>query len=250
MPVSSIQYGQTPWKYANGLQVIYSSTTAFTVASGSCLDSTGNYQLTVPSTLTVTATSVGLNGIDAGALAASTMYAIYLVADPVTQQPIGAMVSANLTTPLLPFGYSAYAKIGYIATDASSHFLLGYWSAGNTSERTFMYDAPQATAVTAGAATTYTAVSLETLVPIAAVLRPVWLYTTFTPGAAGRQLFMQPQEGTGNPIIISGQVSSVVVTSNSYLFSNANTTHQQINYKVSNAGDAVAINVAGYVFGI
>lgn len=250
MPVSSIQYGQTPWKYANGLQIIYSSTTAFTVALGSCLDSTGNFQLTAPSTITVTATSTGLNGIDTGALAASTMYAIYLVADPVTQQSIGAMVSTNLTTPLLPFGYSAYARIGFIATDASSHFLLGYWSAGNTSDRLFMYDAPQATAITAGAATTYTAVSLETLAPLATNLRRVWIYSTFTPGAAGRQLFLQPQQGTGNPIIVTGQVTAVIVTSNSFLFSNLNTTHQQISYKVSNAGDAVALNVAGYEFGI
>lgn len=249
MPVSSVQYGQTPWDYANGLHITYSSTTALTISSGSILDSTGNYQLTVPSTLTVTATSVGLNGIDTGALAASKVYAVYVVADPITQQAIGAMVSTNLTTPLLPFGYNAYALVGYITTDASSHFLLGYWTAGNSARRLFMYDAPQATAVTAGNATTYTAVSLETLVPLVD-LTPVWIYSVFTPGAAGRQLFMHPQEGTGDAVVVSGQVTSVIVTSNSYLFSNVNTTHQQIGYKVSNSGDAVALSVAGYEFNI
>lgn len=249
MPVSSVQYGQTPWHYANGLHIAYSSTTALTISSGSILDSTGNYQLTVPSTLTVTATSTGLNGIDTGALAASTVYAVYVVADPITQQAIGAMVSANLTTPLLPFGYNAYALVGYITTDASSHFLLGYWTAGNSTRRLFMYDAPQATAVTAGNATSYTAVSLETLVPLVD-LTPVWIYTAYTPAAAGDALFMQPQAGTGDAIKITGQAAAVIVTSNSYLFSSKNSTHQQINYKLSVGTGAVAIDVAGYEFNI
>ena len=247
MPVFSTQFGQYPWSYANGLRINYSSTTAFTVESGDILDSTGVYQLTLSSTATVSSATVGLNGIDTGSLAASTVYAVYLVGDPVTQQATGVVFSASLSTPLLPFGYSAYAKIGYITTDASSHFLLGYWSAGNSTSRIFMYDAPQATAVTAGAATSYTAVSLETLVPLIDKT-PVYINTAYTPNAASDTLKMQPQAGTGDAITITGQVAAVVVTSQSFLFSSKNSTHQQINYKVSSGSDAVAINVAGYQF--
>jgi hypothetical protein len=110
-----------------------------------------------------------------------------------------------------------------------------------------MYDAPQATAVTAGAATSYTAVTLTALVPLFANT-PTWIYSAFTPGAASRQLFLQPQAGTGDAVIITGQVAAVVVSSNSLVLSSVNSTNQQINYKVSNSGDAAAISVAGYQY--
>lgn len=233
--------------YVNGLQISRTSTTVLSVAPGSILDSTGTFQLSLGVAQAITATNTGLNGLDTGTFAASTVYAVYLVADPVTQQATGAMISASFTQPLLPFGYSAFALVGYATTDVSTHFLPGYWSAGIGCPRLFMYDAPQATAVTAGAATTYTAVSLETLVPLAA-LRPVWIATNFTPNVAGHGLYMQPQEATGDAITILGQVATVHMTNNSLLYANSNSTHMQINYKVTDAADAVAINVAGYEF--
>lgn len=247
MPVSSVQFGQTPWQYVNGLRIKYNATTSLKVETGSILDSTGVYQMDLDTETTVDATASGLNGLDSGSLAASTVYAVFVVGDPVTQQATGCMISTSYTAPLMPFGYSAFALVGYIATDASSHFLLGYWTGGNSAQRLFMYDAPQATAVTAGAATTFTAVTLNSWVPIVDKT-PVWIYSQLTPGAASRQLFLQPQVGTGSPIIVTGQVTSVVVSSNSYLFSSKNSTNQQINYKVTNAGDAAALSVAGYNF--
>ncbi len=249
MPVSSVQYGQVPWQYANGLLISNNSTTPNTkldVASGSILDSTGVYQLVSDASITINAAANGLNGLDTGSLAASTVYYVYLVADPVTQLPIGAMVSAS-ATPLMPFGYSAYALIGYVTTDASSHFLLGYWTAGNSSRRSFVYDAPQATSVTAGNATSYTAVALTAFVP-AVQNTPVSMAYSFTPGAASRTLSLTPGNATGAAVTITGQVTSVVVSGNASVFARVTSSVPEVDYKVANSGDAVALNVAGYDF--
>ena len=236
--------------YFNGLGIsnnVALPNTRLDIAAGSCLDSTGTFQMTLSSAVTINATTTGLNALDTGVLVLSTVYAVYLVSDPVTQQATGAMLSTSLTGPLMPFGYSAWSLIGYVVTDASVHFLKGYWKSGDTSLRLFLFDAPQATAVTAGASTTYAGVSLAKWIP--AVTNLVTLINTaFTPGAASRVLDMQGGNVTGDQVIITGQVTSVVVTTQSLLMAQLVAGVPTINYKVSNAGDAVAINVAGFYF--
>ena len=246
----SFPYGSFLPYYINGLGISNDATTPNTlldVASGSILDSTGTFQLSLNAPVVINIANNGLNGLDTGTIAASSLYAVLLVCDPVTQQPSGCMLSLSSTAPLLPFGYSAFALIGHVAIDASSHILKGYWSAGNGRNRLFMYDAPQATAITAGAATSYTAVDLSALVPAFDNV-PVWIKSSFVPGAASRTLNLQPTGATGNAITVTGQVTAVPVTSSSYLFAKLVTAKPEISYVVSNAGDAVALNVAGYNF--
>lgn len=250
MPVSSVQYGQVPWQYANGLKITNDGTTPdeiIDIATGSILDSTGTYQLISDSVLSPSIVTSGLNGLDTGTVAASTVYAVYLVADPVSAQPMGAMYSLSLTGPLMPFGYNAYALIGFVVTDGTSDILVGSWTAGNSSRRTFVYDAPIATAVTAGNATSFTAVSLAAFVP-ALQDTPVSIAYAFTPGAASRTLNLTPGNGVGNAVTITGQVTSVVVSGNASVFSKVTSSVPEIDYKVANSGDAVAINVAGFDF--
>jgi len=252
MPVSSVQYGQNPWKYANGLKITNDGTTPdeiIDIAVGSMLDSTGVFQIDVDAVLSPDITAEGLNGLDTGTVAASTVYAVHLVCDPVTQQAVGAMFSLSSTAPLMPFGYSAFALVGFVVTDGTSDILLGTWTAGNSSQRTFYFDAPIATAVTAGNATSYTAVSLAAFVP-AVQDTPVIVNYAFTPGAASRTLKMTPGNGVGDFVTITGQVTSVVVSNNTVVPSKVTSSVPEIDYKVANSGDAVAINVAGYVFNI
>ena len=94
MPVSSVQYGQEPWKYVNGLQISNDGTTPdeiIDISVGSILDSTGVYQLISDAVLSPSIVQSGLNGLDSGTVAADTLYAVHLVADHVTQQAMGAM---------------------------------------------------------------------------------------------------------------------------------------------------------------
>lgn len=260
MPVSSVQYAQVPWAYINGLGISNDATTPNTsldVSPGSTMDYTSKYQITLPSAVVLNATSNGVNGLDTGSLAANTMYAIYIIGDSVNANPTGVLLSLAtfIAPPILPFGYTVFNFIGFAPTDASSHFYKGIWTIGNDDHRLFMYDAPQATAVTAGNATTYTTVDLAPLVPgypsnnffgYTPSPRDVYINTSFLPGAASRVLNIHPGTGTGDALVVTGQVASVAITNQSLVFASYATTDPRIQYKVSNSGDAAAINVAGF----
>lgn len=248
--MANLPFGIVPFYYMNGLELSNNSTTPNTklnVAVGQARDSTDVYQMVSSTALVIDATTTGLNGIDTGVLQASKVYSVYLVSDPVSGNATGAMISLSLTGPLMPFGYSAFRLIGYVVTDSSVHFLKGYW-AGNNNSRLFMYDAPQATAVTAGASTTYADVALAAFVP-AVDNTPVWVFTDATPAAASRVLSLQPKGATGDAVQITSQVTSVHVTSNSLVLAKLSSSLPVISYKWSaGGGDAVAVNVAGYQF--
>jgi hypothetical protein len=256
-----------PSIYMNGLLISNDATTPNTVldiSAGQCRDSNNIIDMVLGDFLnegysagsanfstSLNAAVNGLNGLDTGSLAASTMYAVYVIGDSSSKNPTGVILSANQATPGLPFGYDSYRKIGYWATDATSHFLAGYYSISGIGVREFFYDAPQATAITAGHATVATNVNLIKFVPNINNVA-VWIYTSYVPATAGNALSMQPGNGTGFPIVITGQVATVAVTSQSLLLAQSvvisTVSSPVINYKESNASDAVAIDVLGFQF--
>lgn len=253
----SISYGAYPYPYTNGLMIANDATTPntkLTIGSGVTIDSTDTFQMINNGTISINAATNGLNGLDTGSLGANKVYAVFLISDPVTLQPIGGLISLSATAPLMPFSYSAFKIVGYITTDASMNLLLGYWTAGEgNSRRLFMYDAPQATAVTAGASTTYANVDLTKWVPIlVGGNRPVWIATNYAPNGAGDTLKMQPGNATGDAVTITAAVAAGTahVTRNDFLLAQtvaiSTVPSPTINYKVSSSSDAVAINVAGY----
>ncbi len=234
--------------YFNGLGISNDATTPNTkldVATGSCLDSTGTFQLSLSAAVVINAASNGLNGLDTGSLAASTVYKVFIIADPVTQQASGAMISAS-ATPLLPYGYSAYALIGYATTDASVHFLAGYWSDNDSPRRTFTYDAP-IICLSAGTQTSYTGVALTAFVPPVANT-PVVIYSNFTANAAADIEALQGYNSTGDAVTIIAPVAGATAhtTSQNTVLAQLNTAAPSIKYKVS-AG-ALSLYVCGYTF--
>lgn len=251
-----VQYGQYMEYYINGFGLSNDATTPNTIldiAPGSCMDSTGTYQLSSNAVIKINSAVNGLNGLDTGSLAANTVYPVYLVWDPVSFNPTGAMISLSYTQPTMPFGYSAFLLIGYVVTDGSKNFLKGYWTAGNGSMRSFTYDAFQVTAVTAGASTSYANVNLIHLVPNLNNT-PVSIFTNFSANGAGDTLSMQAGNGTGDQVIITGAV--VAGTAHTTTLSNllaqsvviSSVSSPVINYKVSSGSDAVAVDVAGYTW--
>lgn len=259
----AVPYLPQKFLYINECKITNDATTPNTkidIAAGICRDQSDTYDLnignfdnfqftpTANSATVVNAAVTGINGLDTGSLGASKVYYVYVVADPVSGNQTGAMVSlaAPSVGPLMPFGYSAYRHIGFAVTDGSSHFLLMY-NSGNNNSRILTFDAPQATAVTAGAATSYTAVDLTAFVPAIDQL-PVMINYAYTPNAAGHTFKMQGANSTGDAVTISGQVASVVMTDNVQVLSQVVVASgkPEINYKVSNNTDAVAIDVAGF----
>ena len=240
--------------YFNGLGISNDATTPLTkldVAAGSCLDSTGTFQLTLSTAVVINGAANGLNGLDTGTLAASTVYAVYVVCDPVTQQAAGAMISLAygskaINKPLLPFGYSAYALIGFVTTDASVHFLAGYWSDNDSARRIFTYDAP-IIALSGGTSNTYAGVDLSAFVPGFNNVQVV-IYSNFTANAAADVEKLQGYNSTGDAVTIVAPVAGATAhtTSQNSVLAQLNTLAPSIKYTVS-AG-AVSLYVCGYTF--
>ncbi len=248
--MANLPFGVVPFLYINGLEISNPAVNPdelLSIAVGQCRDSTDVYQIQVTTALSINNLENGLNGLDTGTVAASTLYAVHVVADPVTGLAAGGMISLSATAPLMPFGYSAFRHIGYVRTDGTSDFLLGFWS-GNNNSRLFMYDAPIATAVTAGASTTDAAVSLATFVPALAGI-PVWIKFAMTPAAASRTLTLKTFGAVGDMYQATSQVTAVVLRDSALILTAMNSTAPSIEYIWSaGGGDAVAIDVAGYQY--
>lgn len=237
-----------PYLDVDGLEIAIASTTTMTVQLGRARNSSNENDIIMDSAATMNAANVGLNGIDTGALANATLYSLYLVGDSTQTNDPGVILSLSASAPLLPVGYDMYRKLGNVRTDGSAHFLAGYWS-GNRNLRTFVYDVPIATAVTAGSSATYAAVTLTTFVPaIQNLLAKIEL--NWTANAAGDTAALQPFSGVGDQLkYIAGVAGASAHTLvREYVQAQLDSGAPKINYKVS-AG-SVAINVAGYQYSI
>lgn len=245
------QITNAPALYVNGMLSSYASTTSLTITSGQCRDSTNNYDITIGAVTTLNASINGANGLDTGSLASSKMYVIYAIHDAAGYLPDAYILSLSRTAPTLPTGYGAFRIIGYWPTDSSSHFIVGYVTSLSGS-RSFMYDAPQATAITAGAATSYTAVDLSNIVPIIPGLNTSFVYilADINPAVAGHTLKLQPVNGTGDAITVTGQVATVHVTQQVKVLAQIASGAPKVNYKVANASDAAAISVLGFDYSL
>lgn len=252
--------------YLNGMGISNDATTPNTVidiSAGQCRDSTneidiilGNFLGANPNQTANTATLIngainGAGGLDTGALAASTMYQIFVIADPQGFNQASCIISAASATagPLMPHGYGVYRYIGSILTDSSSHFLLTYYTAGSTGTRYAQYDAPVTVTVTSsGTSTTYSALDLSVAVPLAGYRR-VQVQALFTPAAASNTLKFQPTGGTGDYITYVGQVSSVGLENSFLIYPLIASSKPEISYKVS-AGTLTSVQIQGYEFSV
>lgn len=245
---SAVPFLNTKYVQIYSLPVTNNATTPNTkidVGTGVCRDSTDVFDIVNAASVTIDATVNGLNGLDTGSLAASKLYYVLLVGDPVSGQTTGAMISLSSTAPLLPFGYSVFRVIGYMVTDAAVHFLKCYQS-GSQNARVFTFDAPQATSVTAGTSATYAAIDLSALVPVVDNL-PVNFQINWTANAAADVFNMHGGASTGDQWQVIAPVAGATAHTVQYgkVLSQLVTNVPKVEYKVSAVG-GVAINVAGF----
>lgn len=106
--------------------------------------------------LTISIATSGANGLDTGSEAASTWYHIWVIGK--TDGTKAGLLSLSSTAPTMPSGYTYKAYAGAIYNDASSNFIKIYqkekWVARDTRN-----------VLTAGTATTPTAIDITTAVP-------------------------------------------------------------------------------------
>ncbi|KPA92709.1 phage-related tail fiber protein [Pseudomonas asplenii] len=83
-------------------------------------------------TLSINTAVVGTNGLDSGALAASTWYSVWVIWNGTTTS---GLVSLSATNPALPSGYTHKALVGWIFTDATANkYPLGFIQKGRKSK--------------------------------------------------------------------------------------------------------------------
>lgn len=241
-----------PFLYINGLVVSNDATTPNTkidLAAGSARDSNDVMDIILLSGVVINAAANGaINRLDAGSLAASKVYAVYVIGDSSNKhQPAGLLSLASNSAPTLPFGYDSYRKVGYAVTDSSVHFLKAYIS-GNNNARRFTYDAPIATSVTAGTSATYAAIDLSTFVP-AVDQTPVVFRANWTANAAADTFNMQGGNSTGDAWTMIAPVAGGTAHTVGFgvVLSQLVAGVPTSNYKVSAVG-GVAINVAAFEF--
>jgi len=236
----------------NGLLVSRDGTTPTTklnISAGTARDSnnvmditvgTANPNLegsTIASPLVINTAVVGANGIDAGTLGASHVYAVYVIADSRYYNSVAGLLSlASNATPTMPFGYDSYRLIGYAVTGGGSTFLAMYTS-GNGNARRFTYDAP--IQILSGNQTSYTGVDLTNFVaPVANT--PCSIFSNFTANAAADVENLQGYNSTGDAVTIIAPVAGATAhtTSQNPVLAQLNTAAPSIKYKVS-AGSLV-----------
>ena len=241
--------------YVNGLRIINNATTPLTkidVLQGSCIDMEGIYQITLSSTVTIDATVNGINGLDKGSFSSLTVYAVYLVADPVELNPTGAIISESFTEPTLPYGYTAFKLIGYAVSDpGAAQFSKGYWTGGKTNQRWFYFDEQQILILSqSGKAIDYDEglTSLTGRVP-AIDNTPVIFAALFEPDAAGNEAHFQGSRAAGDQKVITAQVASVPITQQINLLAQVLFPPiLEFSYKVTDTNDTLSLSLVGFGF--
>lgn len=262
--------------YVNGMALTYVGTTSFTVGAGQCRDASDttdiimggnlysstsnpggaqgtNNPVTGSSAVTVTITASGAGGLDAGTIAASTMYNVFAIGDSRNFNSGSALISLS-TTPSLPLGYDCYRYVGAVSIDGSSH-VRPFKQTGAGLTRTTWYDSGTLDATHIGlaipssataASQTYASIGvLTTLMPAKAI--ECMIYASLVANAAGDSLFLGPYGATGPYTGFRTNASGTVVGEVMRVPAALHTGVPEIDYATSSATATVAFTFPGYV---
>ena len=261
-----------PHLYISGLNISAASTTVLAIAPGQARDSSDNIDMPVGfpnlqgNVLPTPAASLqslpifvsslvnGANGLDTGAIAASTNYAVWLIGDSRGYKPVAGLLSLYSNAfPLLPLGYDSYRLLGFANTDASKHFLVGQIVQAGNAPGFFLQ--PEVSVLSGGNATSFTGIDLSATIPDNQVALPdtviLILDVTFTPAAVGDVVQFRPYGSTATanlPTIVglvAGQPQQQyiqVVCGSGF----ADAGDASIAYLVTSGSDSVNVSLLGW----
>ena len=190
-----------PFLYVEGLNQSYSSPSSITVFSGRCRSSDNSQDMILANNTVLSMTSIGLNGLDKGTIAASQSYDVYVISDPLGYLPTGVIASVSVPgvqAPFLPQGYGLIRRIGYILTTGAS-VIVPFIMEGQGSYKTVNYFAI-IQALTNGTSTIFVPVDLTT--PVMALPRDF-----------GIQALVSGQTSTGSTAAIRATGNTVATAS-------------------------------------
>jgi hypothetical protein len=82
-------------------------------------DASNNVQYTSNFSAILDISTNGVGGLDTGAVAANTWYAVHAIGDNVST--VGGLISLSVKSPTLPNGYLNWYFLGFVLTDGSSN---------------------------------------------------------------------------------------------------------------------------------
>lgn len=230
-----------PFKYIDGLNVATASDSTLTVSAGRCRDSQNVYDIVVDEAITINAEVNGVNGLDTGALAASTWYAVHAIGDSSNFNDGAVLLSASVTAPYLPSGYDVFKHVGWARTDGSVDFIILHQK-GNSNERKYFYDALVAVLSAQGSAT-YDAVDCAAAMPPTSTI--AMINYTFLPATQTNVFTLRPT-GSASTTGFTGQTATVSVNAKGYV-ETITDDEQSLDYITSSASDDLTLNVMGFI---
>lgn len=245
-----------PSLYVSGGHCQWLTATTLSIGIGQMRDSTNLDDINLSALVTINAAVNGANGLDVGALANSSLYAIYVIASSKAGDaastnyvaPAG-MLSLSFTAPTLPYGYDMFRRVGSVRTSGAAA-LLDFSQRGSGNARSTWYGANIASPVVAGNATVMTAINLTgtNLAPLTS--SQVFITGVLTADAGGTRnaaFASQDSSSAAGQVFMTSPASTVFTTSLTVPCSVTAGGLLEINYLVSNNAAALAVNVAGYV---
>lgn len=201
------------------------------------LRTTGGSAVRVESVnLTVDITASGANGLDTGSEASSTWYYLWVIYNGVTTS---GLISLSSTAPTLPAGYNFKGLVGAVYNGTSGD-LSSFYQKGRSVSRTLKQS------LSAGSATSITAVSLADAVPPIAISVNGYLQGRDNNSGSFTLDIWSDSSGTRGGTRFGSKVSNTSV--NSSYFSAFLEVAQTIYYLVADTGEDAWINVKGWEY--
>ncbi|WP_223472900.1 MULTISPECIES: hypothetical protein [unclassified Pseudomonas] len=181
-------------------------------------NSSGQYQILSSVSVTASTTGTLVNGLDAGTIAVSTWYSVWVIWNGTTT---AGLLSLSATAPTMPSGYTHKARVGWIRTDATANkYPLSFTQSGKSVQYKVATGSnvtalPLLANGTAGSITTpptWVAVGISNIVPPTA--SRIKLYGTNTTASAGTIIsapnnsYAGTATGTPPPLVMSNVGSS------------------------------------------
>lgn len=208
---------------------------------------TGRFDLFSSGSVSADITASGAGGLDTGAEAPDTWYAVYLLIDISGTNPPAAILSTSFVGPTLPAGYNEWRRVGVVRNDSASDF-IPFRQVWDDRVRRYYYDADPADTevLSGGAAGVFTNVDLSAFVPPTAINANV--LASFATGALGAptdELLLRPDGTLADPSLWRYRPGVVSDTPTFEQFELA-CPGQIIEYHVSAAVNLASISVVGF----
>jgi len=152
--------------FINELTMSRPSVATIALHAGQCTDSTNRAYIDLTASVTIDITDSGINGLDTGAEASNTWYAVYVVSGA---SGMGGLLSTNETSPTMPAGYTYKRRVGWTYNHSDGD-LQNFVQGGYGRERQYYWNesASDYTNVVTDVASSYptrTAVDCSALIP-------------------------------------------------------------------------------------